>query len=87
MAIKTNNQWRPTLGWCDLSAKEQADFDYSGADTASYFRYKGIVYSLHEFVRWEVPNWHGVYSVSYWGGICIRLSACGEAVVVGSYYS
>lgn len=87
MTITTNNQWRPTIGWCDLTAKEQADFDYTGADEGSFFRYKGVVYSLNEFMRWDVPNWHGVYGVSYWGGICVRLSDCGEAVVVGTYCS
>ena len=87
MIIKTNNQWRPTIAWCDLTAKEQADFDYSYADEGSYFRYKGVVYALSEFVRWDVPNWHGYYSVSNWGGLCIRLSDCGEAVVVGSCFS
>ena len=87
MTIKTNNQWRPTIGWCDLSAKEQAEFDYEGADEGSYFRYKGEVYAMSDFIRWDVPNWHGVHGTSYFSGICIRLSDCGEAVVVGTYYS
>lgn len=87
MAIKTNNQWRPTIGWCDLSDKEQAEFDYTGAEEGSYFRYKGVVYSLNEFMVCDIPNWHGTYSVSNWGGILVRLSDCGEAVVVGTCFS
>ena len=99
MQIITNNQWRPTLGWCDLSAKEQADFDYDGADEGSYFMYKGRAHALAEYTMfnsvWSTPTvegdilhgWHASAMQSAWTGTVIKVSDCGEAVVVGSYYA
>jgi hypothetical protein len=56
ITIKTNNQARDVLRSYDLTEKERAEFDYiegiNDADCfASFFRYKGQVYDLGEFVR------------------------------------
>ena len=99
MKITTNNQWRPTIGWCDLTVKEQADFDYDGADEGSYFRYKGDIRALADYTVfgsvWANPTvegdilhgWHAVHNDSAFSGTLIKMSDCGEAVVVGTYFS
>lgn len=56
ITIKTNNQTRDVIYAWQLTDKERADFDYiedidSPDCSASFFRYKGQVYDLGEFVR------------------------------------
>lgn len=56
LTIKTNNVPRPILNAWDLTEKEKAEFDYIefGEDCFNqFFRYKGEVYDLGEFVRIE----------------------------------
>lgn len=99
MKIKTNNQWRELLNWYDLTESQQADFDYNGADEDSYFMYKGRVHALAEYTMfnsvWSTPTvegdmlhgWHASAMQSAWTGTVIKVSACGDAVIVGYYYS
>lgn len=54
--IKTNNVPRPVIYGYELTEKEAAEFDYiDSADfhEHTFFRYKGEVYDLGEFVRIE----------------------------------
>lgn len=99
MKIKTNNQWRELLSWCDLTEAQQADFDYDGADEGSYFIYKGHVHALADYTMfnsvWSTPTvegdilhgWHASAMESAWTGTVIKVSDCGDAVTVGYYYS
>ena len=91
MHIISNNQWRFTVDWWDLTEKEQKDFDWEGAEEDTYFRYRGQVYNLSNFMRIEENhplhclNWHGYSGESYFSGKIIKLSDDGEAVIVGRY--
>lgn len=56
MEIKTNHKPRPIIYGFELSPAERAEFDYlddDRLDNASFFRYKGEVYDIGEFVRIE----------------------------------
>lgn len=79
MEIVTNNQPRDILSWYDLTPVEQKEFDYLPEGEGSFFRYKGSLYDLGEFMRidaniaphpqredWE--NWQGYASDSYFPG-------------------
>lgn len=83
ITIKTNNQARDVLYAWQLTDKERADFDYiedinSPDCCTSFFRYKGQVYDLGEFVRLverskQVGFEHGCDADSpllKWHGIC-----------------
>ena len=99
MQIITNHQYRPILEWYQLSAKEQDDFDYEGADEGSYFKYKGNVHAMADYPAfgsaWVQPlepdsplqGWDAASHCTYFSGTLIKLSDCGEAVKVGMYYS
>lgn len=54
LTIRTNNVPRDVLTWYDLTAKEQAEFDYLDTDDrqaeASFVRYRGWTYDLGEFM-------------------------------------
>lgn len=97
MKIKTNNQPRDVLTWYDLTPAEQKEFDYLDEGKGSFFRYKGLVYDLEEFMRidanisphpqrdgWE--NWHGYASDSYFSGVLVRYTPDYEQVIVGMYF-
>lgn len=98
MIITTNNQPREILTWYDLTLDEQKDFDYLEEGDGSFFRYKGQVYDLGEFMRidkviaphpqregWE--QWSGYASENFFSGVLVRYTADFESVIVGSYFS
>jgi hypothetical protein len=96
MRIKTNNVPRDVIDAYELSADERAEFDYldwpaieRGEDSASFVRYRGELYDLREFERWDSPasptreGWDGFRSDSYFSGLVVRFVDDGERVVVG----
>lgn len=91
MRIETNNQPRAILSWYDLTPAEQKEFNYLEEGAGSFFRYKGWVYNLGEFMRIDYTaindKWHGYASDSYFSGVLIRYTSDCEQVIVGSYFS
>ena len=98
VTIRTNNQPRPIISARELTEKERMEFDYLNLESGegSFFRYKGQVYDLGEFVRVEsnacehnapFQAWHGVQSDSYFSGILVRYTDNYESVIVGQYFS
>ena len=83
MTIICNGQYRPILDQSELTAKE---FD-NGAGS-QFFRYRGNVYSLGDFMRFDSPNeWDGYLSTSVFSAILVKISKNGESVLVASEYS
>jgi hypothetical protein len=98
VTIITNNVPRFIIEPYELTANERKDFDYldwqaleTGDDSASFFRYRGEVYDLGEFMRVEYMDalaaWHGYQSDSFFSGIVVRYCDDHESIVVGRYYS
>lgn len=94
MKICTNNKPRDILHACQLTEKELAEFDYiegESQDFASFFRYKGNVYDLGEFMRcpsgFQFEGWSGYHSDSFFSGILINYCNNFEQVIVGHYFS
>jgi len=93
MQIITNGVPRYTVDGYDLTAKERAEFDYMpDIDSGLFFRYRGNVYDIGEFMRVDtneshLENWHGYSSDSMFSGVLIRLVDNGESVIVARYYS
>ena len=97
MRIKTNNVPREVVDASELTTSERADFEYmdwealeAGADSASFFRYRGVVYDLGEFQRSSglpadspLNDWDGFLSESYFSAIVVRYCDDYEWVVVG----
>ena len=92
LQIKTNNQPRPLLGWDELTSKEQKEFDWieDPMDTGlDFFRYKGWVYSLEEFLVAPYPDfegWDGYHSDSFFSGILVKYDG-DEQVILATYFS
>jgi hypothetical protein len=94
LKIITNNRPRDLLYWWDLTDKERAQFDYyTEDDGATFFRYRGEVYDLGEFMRWNNPAsptraaWDGFRSDSFFSGLAVRFVENNERVVVARCYS
>lgn len=94
MNIVTNNIPRNFIGDYQLSDKEREDFDYldwaaidDGRDSATFFKYKGRLYDLREFVRTpeSMKPWHGMSADSAFSGVLIRLDD--DKIIVGQYFS
>ena len=91
LTIRTNGQYRPVLCWENLTAKECAEFDKEVFYNSSFFRYRGWVYTLDDFMR--VGNnalftgWDGYHSDSFFSGVLVKYSSCGDAVKVATYLS
>jgi len=98
--IQTNNVPRYTLGWHNLTAKEQAEFDYLDTNDrryeASFVRYRGVVYDLGEFMRVEsgyggssgngaLHGWDGYHADSYFSAVLVRYVGDDmESVIMGT---
>lgn len=105
--ITTNNVPRPVIDAYELSPDERAEFDYldwdaieKGEDSASFFRYKGRLYDLGEFMIVRetqmareddtLRGWDGYSADSFFSGLLVRYPRedhYGESVVVGWYCS
>jgi hypothetical protein len=55
--VITNHQPRLLLSWYELTAGEQAEFDYLDPEDTGreFFRYKGNIYDLHEIRTRSFP--------------------------------
>ena len=98
MIIHTNNVPRFTIDAIDLTPSEREkcgswlDWDAIEAGTAgaTFFRYRGWLYSLDEFMRTDdggelrIAGWDGSMADTYFSGVVIRLLDDGERVIVGS---
>ena len=98
MTIKTNNVPRPIIYGYELTDKELSEFDYytnEDLEMRQFFRYKGQVYDLGEFMRVTdtmknchgFDGWDGYCSDSFFSGILVRYSDDFESVIVATYYS
>ena len=94
MEIITNHQPRLMLYGSELTEKERAEFDYmDDIEEGKFFRYKGRVYDLGEFLIIDdnAPEkmrvWDGYSSDSYFSGVLIKVSDCGDYVTCATYIS
>jgi hypothetical protein len=94
--VITNNIPRDVIDAYELTVKEREDFDYlnwqaidAGEDSASFFRYRGHLYDLNEFTRWDAtPHdalrvWDGYRSDSFFSALVVRYVENCERVIVG----
>ena len=101
LTIKTNNRWRDPIYWHELTEKERKEFDYLDTDErqieSTFFRYRGNVYDLREFMRVNdmtqharedsgFASWHGYQSDSYFSGILIRFNDDCDQIQVATYF-
>jgi len=97
LKIITNNVPRLLIDAYELTTREREQFDYMNwtaidADEhgAQFFRYKGELYDLGEFMHWTGPEfspiaqWDGYLSDSFFSAIVVRfVSDDDDHVVVG----
>ena len=95
LTIKTNNVPRHVVYGYELTDKERSEFDYydsADLDYATFFRYKGHIYDLGEFMlvtdtMKNYHGWDGYCSNNFFSGILVRYSDDFESVIVATYYS
>ena len=93
MKIITNNHYSPILYWHDLTEAEQREHadDYDDVQDSTFFRYRGQVYDLGEFMtktRYnnldpELHGWDGYHNDSFFSAVLVKYSDCGDAVKIG----
>lgn len=99
LIIKTNGHTRDLLNWWNLTPDEKEDVaGYDGVEDSEFFRFKGNVYDLNEFMRLEHSNpdlfkgWDGYAGDSYFSGVLVRYprdewgDLDTESIIVGWYY-
>ena len=90
LTIITNNVPRPIIyGWEIPEVRDEFDWiSDEDFDMSEFFRYKGRVYSLGEFMHSSAfKGFDGYAGDSFFSGVLVRLCADGESVVVGRYYA
>lgn len=92
LTIRTNGHYRPVLCWENLIEKEQEEYDIETFYSSSFFRYRGWAYTLEDFMRIGKDSgfgdgWDGYHSDSFFSGVLVKYSNCGDAVKVATYFS
>ena|SRR5690554_2694973 len=99
MEIVTNNVPRHLIYGFELSDKERLEFDYLSDNEifeSVFFKYKGEIYDLNEFMRItdtmalhdnKLKEWHAYMAHSYFSGVLIRYDESMEEIVVGQFFS
>lgn len=94
MKVVTNRVPRDLVHGCELNEKERAEFDFLTSeeiDCDLFFRYRGQVYYLGNFMRQEIEasgiTWHGAQGDHYFAGTLVHICDDHEHVIVGRYYS
>ena len=90
MTITTNNQPRDLRGFWDFSEADQStireEFDWMEdlEGDCSFFKYKGNIYNLADFMHSGSPEgWDGNAPNSYFSGVLVKLSSDCEKVTCG----
>jgi len=94
MEIITNHQYRMILSFFDLTEKEQKNIrdHYDTIKDSSFFRYRGNVYDLGDFMRNNdnspfCNEWDGYHNDSFFSSVLVKYSSCNDAVKVGLAFS
>ena len=89
MQTITNNQYREILTGYDIPEKYHSDFDYmDDINEGSFFKYRGQYYSLDNFMlASSLDNWDGIECDTFFSATVIKMSDCGDSVLVGRIYS
>ena len=89
MKITTNHHWRQFKYRYEVpDSVLKGDLDWTTEDDfAGYFQYKGYWYHTGMFMRIPTPGWDGGHGDSFFSGVLIKLSECGEEYKVGWYCS
>lgn len=87
--LKLGRRVKTTLiGWEDLTRNEKREFEYVDLkDEANFFRFKGDVYDLGEFIAHSLgsPYWHGATHHTAFSGVLVRVLQEHNMVIVTSY--
>ena len=88
MKIVTNNSYRELLDYNDLTTKEKVDIGMENMEEGRFFRYRGSIYDLSEFIRSDSfgEEWQGVLHLTYDSGVLVAVSACGDGIKVGRFF-
>jgi len=97
--IKTNGVPRDVIEGYELSESGRSEFDYldwqaidEGSASASFFRYKGEVYDLGEFLAVRegftphLDGWDDYMTDSFFSGVAVKYVENGERVIVATFY-
>ena len=95
LTITSNNHDRLFLYGHELPEDVKSDYDYlEDIDSENFIKYRGVYYSLSDFMRIDHGNqdpdlayWDGVRSDSFFSGVLIKLSDCGDSYQIATYYS
>ena len=96
MKITTNNQYRHILYFHELEQDEQDELkdSYDTVEESSFFRYRGHVYDLNEFMQvnnalnqrglnHELYGWDGYQNETFFSSVLVKYDESNEAVRVG----
>ena len=88
MKIITNNHYRHILYFYELEPSEQEELkdSYDDVEESTFFRYRGQVYDLNNFMRStdnRFGDWQGYNCDSFFSAVLVKYDASCEAVKVG----
>jgi hypothetical protein len=93
LQIITDHKWKDFIYGYQLTTEEKKDYnwmDQEELETSNFFRYRGSVYSIQDFMRIEngpdeFNGWDGYLSDTFFSGVLIKLSEDGEQYQVALF--
>ena len=55
--------------------------------TPTFFRFRGVLYDLGEFMHTDLDGWDGIAPDTFFSATLVRLVDDGQSVVVGRVYA
>ncbi len=96
LTIKSNHQYRDFIYLNELTDEERGFFDhYEEHEDATFFKYKGMLYDLSDFMSIErssfrdseLSDWDGYHSEGCWSGVLVKINEYDHTIKIGRYYS
>jgi hypothetical protein len=96
LTVKTNNVPRDLISAFELNSAQykelRKEFDWmddADFDSAMFFKYRGQVYALADFLRTGgdllAQGWQGILSDTYFSGLVVKIVESCERIVVGRF--
>ena len=94
MEIRTDNKWKEFKYENQVPKSVLEEYDWLDEDEKSggWIYYRKRWYHVSDFMRLEGKhsfpgNWHGYHGDSFFSGVLIELSNCGDSYRIGTYLS
>lgn len=79
IGITTSSHSYQPISWDELTKKEKKELNYPGSEEDSFYRYRGLIYPLGDFIHWGQHGYDGIHNDSAFSGVAVKVDENGNA--------